>query len=74
MIKMRNKKNRKKSNEEFQIVFTIFIVIVFYIAIIVSISALLIYMVCGYVTLEDAIIFPIIFVAVILVIAAWLGL
>lgn len=71
---MRNKKNRKKSNEEFQIVFTIFIVIVFYIAIIVSISALLIYMVCGYVTLEDAIIFPIIFVAVILVIAAWLGL
>ena len=74
MIKMRNKKDRKKSNEEFQIVFTIFIVIVFYIAIIVSISALLIYMVCGYVTLEDAIIFPIIFVAVILVIAAWLGL
>ena len=71
---MRNKKNRKKSNEEFQIVFTIFIVIVYYIAIIVSISALLIYMVCGYVTLEDAIIFPIIFVAVILVIAAWLGL
>lgn len=71
---MRNKKNRKKSNEEFQIVFTIFIVIVFYIAIIVSISALLIYMVCGYVTLEDAIILPIIFVAVILVIAAWLGL
>ena len=71
---MRNKKNRKKSNEEFQIVFTIFIVIVFYIAIIISISALLIYMVCGYVTLEDAIIFPIIFVAVILVIAAWLGL
>lgn len=71
---MRNKKNRKKSNEEFQIVFTIFIVIVFYIAIIVSISALLIYMVCGYVTFEDAIIFPIIFVAVILVIAAWLGL
>ena len=71
---MRNKKNRKKSNEEFQIVFTIFIVIVFYIAIIVSISALLIYMVCGYVTLEDAIIFPLIFVAVILVIAAWLGL
>lgn len=71
---MRNKKNRKKSNEEFQIVFTIFIVIVFYIAIIVSISALLIYMVCGYATLEDAIIFPIIFVAVILVIAAWLGL
>ena len=71
---MRNKKNRKKSNEEFQIVFTIFIVIVFYIAIIVAISALLIYMVCGYVTLEDAIILPIIFVAVILVIAAWLGL
>lgn len=71
---MRNKKNRKKSNEEFQIVFTIFIVIIFYIAIIVAISALLIYMVCGYVTLEDAIIFPIIFVAVILVIAAWLGL
>ena len=71
---MRNKKNRKKSNEEFQIVFTIFIVIVFYIAIIVAISALVIYMVCGYVTLEDAIIFPIIFVAVILVIAAWLGL
>jgi hypothetical protein len=74
MIKMRNKKNRKKSNEEFQIVFTIFIVIIFYIAIIVAISALVIYMVCGYVTLEDAIIFPIIFVAVILVIAAWLGL
>lgn len=71
---MRNKKNRKKSNEEFQIVFTIFIVIIFYIAIIVAISALVIYMVCGYVTLEDAIIFPIIFVAVILVIAAWLGL
>lgn len=71
---MRNKKNRKKSNEEFQIVFTIFIVIVFYIAIIVAISALLIYMVCGYVTLEDAIILPIIFVAVILIIAAWLGL
>ena len=71
---MRNKKNGKKSNEEFQIVFTIFIVIVFYIAIIVAISAFLIYMVCGYVTLEDAIIFPIIFVAVILVIAAWLGL
>lgn len=73
MIKMR-KQERKKSNEDFQIVFTIFLVIAFYIAIIVAISALLIYMVCGYVTLEDAIILPIIVIAVILVIAAWLGL
>ena len=68
------KQERKKSNEDFQIVFTIFLVIAFYIAIIVAISALLIYMVCGYVTLEDAIILPIIVIAVILVIAAWLGL
>ena len=68
------KQERKKSNEDFQIVFTIFLVIAFYIAIIVAISALLIYIVCGYVTLEDAIILPIIVVAVILVIAAWLGL
>lgn len=73
-MKKIRKPERRKSNEDFQIVFTIFLVIAFYIAIIVAISALLIYMVCGYVTLEDAIISPIIFVAVILVIAAWLGL
>lgn len=73
-MKKIRKPERRKSNEDFQIVFTIFLVIVFYIAIIVAISALLIYMVCGYVTLEDAIILPIIVVAVILVIAAWLGL
>ncbi len=73
-MKKIRKPERRKSNEDFQIVFTIFLVIAFYIAIIVAISALLIYMVCGYVTLEDAIILPIIFVAVILVIAAWLGL
>ena len=73
-MKKIRKPERRKSNEDFQIVFTIFLVIVFYIAIIVGISALLIYIVCGYVTLEDAIILPIIFVAVILVIAAWLGL
>lgn len=73
-MKKIRKPERRKSNEDFQIVFTIFLVIAFYIAIIVAISAFLIYMVCGYVTLEDAIIFPIIFVAVILVIAAWLGL
>lgn len=73
-MKKIRKPERRKSNEDFQIVFIIFLVIAFYIAIIVAISALLIYMVCGYVTLEDAIILPIIFVAVILVIAAWLGL
>ena len=73
-MKKIRKPERRKSNEDFQIVFTIFLVTAFYIAIIVAISALLIYMVCGYVTLEDAIILPIIFVAVILVIAAWLGL
>ena len=73
MIKMR-KQEKRKSNEDFQIVFTIFLVIAFYIAIIVAISALLIYIVCGYVTIEDAIILPIIVIAVILVIAAWLGL
>jgi hypothetical protein len=73
MIKMR-KQEKRKSNEDFQIVFTIFIVIAFYIAIIVAISALLIYIVCGYVTIEDAIILPIIVIAVLLVIAAWLGL
>jgi len=68
------KQEKRKSNEDFQIVFTIFIVIAFYIAIIVAISALLIYIVCGYVTIEDAIILPIIVIAVLLVIAAWLGL
>ena len=68
------KQEKRKSNEDFQIVFTIFLVIAFYIAIIVAISALLIYIVCGYVTIEDAIILPIIVIAVILVIAAWLGL
>ena len=73
MIKMR-KQEKRKSNEDFQIVFTIVIVIAFYIAIIVAISALLIYIVCGYVTIEDAIILPIIVIAVLLVIAAWLGL
>lgn len=73
MIKMR-KQEKRKSNEDFQIAFTIFIVIAFYIAIIVAISALLIYIVCGYVTIEDAIILPIIVIAVLLVIAAWLGL
>ena len=73
MIKMR-KQEKRKSNEDFQIVFTIFIVIAFYIAIIVAISALLIYIVCGYVTIEEAIILPIIVIAVLLVIAAWLGL
>lgn len=73
MIKMR-KQEKRKSNEDFQIVFTIFIVIAFYIAIIVAISALLIYILCGYVTIEDAIILPIIVIAVLLVIAAWLGL
>ena len=73
-MKKIRKPERRKSNEDFQIVFTIFLVIAFYIAIIVAISALLIYMVCGYVTLEDAIILPIIVVAVILVIAAWIGL
>ena len=68
------KQEKRKSNEDFQIVFTIFIVIAFYIAIIVAISAVLIYIVCGYVTIEDAIILPIIVIAVLLVIAAWLGL
>ena len=68
------KQEKRKSNEDFQIVFTIFIVIAFYIAIIVAISALLIYIVCGYVTIEEAIILPIIVIAVLLVIAAWLGL
>ena len=68
------KQEKRKSNEDFQIVFTIFIVIAFYIAIIVAISALLIYIVCGYVNIEDAIILPIIVIAVLLVIAAWLGL
>lgn len=68
------KQEKRKSNEDFQIVFTIFIVIAFYIAIIVAISALLIYILCGYVTIEDAIILPIIVIAVLLVIAAWLGL
>ena len=68
------KQEKRKSNEDFQIAFTIFIVIAFYIAIIVAISALLIYIVCGYVTIEDAIILPIIVIAVLLVIAAWLGL
>ena len=68
------KPKKYKENETFQLVVILFALISFYIAIIVGISALLIYMVCGYVTLEDAIIFPIIFVAVILVIAAWLGL
>ena len=68
------KQEKRKSNEDFQIVFTFFIVIAFYIAIIVAISALLIYIVCGYVTIEDAIILPIIVIAVLLVIAAWLGL
>lgn len=68
------KQEKRKSNEDFQIVFTIFIVIAFYIAIIVAISAFLIYIVCGYVTIEDAIILPIIVIAVLLVIAAWLGL
>ena len=73
MIKM-SKPEKRNRNEDFQIVFTIFIVIAFYIAIIVAISALLIYIVCGYVTIEDAIILPIIVIAVLLVIAAWLGL
>ena len=73
MIKMKKPK-KYKENETFQLVVILFALISFYIAIIVGISALLIYMVCGYVTLEDAIILPIIFVAVILVIAAWLGL
>ena len=68
------KPKKYKENETFQLVVILFALISFYIAIIVCISALLIYMVCGYVTLEDAIILPIIFVAVILVIAAWLGL
>ena len=68
------KQEKRKSNEDFQIVFTIFIVIAFYIAIIVAISAFLIYIVCVYVTIEDAIILPIIVIAVLLVIAAWLGL
>lgn len=68
------KPKKYKENETFQLVVILFALISFYIAIIVGISALLIYMVCGYVTLEDAIILPIIFVAVILVIAAWLGL
>ena len=73
-MKKIRKPERRKSNEDFQIVFTIFLVIAFYIAIIVAISALLIYIVCGYVTIEDAIILPIIVIAVLLVIAAWLGL
>ena len=73
MIKMKKPK-KYKENETFQLVVILFALISFYIAIIVGISALLIYIVCGYVTLEDAIILPIIFVAVILVIAAWLGL
>ena len=68
------KPKKYKENETFQLVVILFALISFYIAIIVGISALLIYMVCGYVTLEDAIILPMIFVAVILVIAAWLGL
>lgn len=68
------KPKKYKENETFQLVVILFALISFYIAIIVGISALLIYMVCGYITLEDAIILPIIFVAVILVIAAWLGL
>ena len=68
------KPKKYKENETFQLVVILFALISFYIAIIVGISALLIYMVCGYVTLEDAIILQIIFVAVILVIAAWLGL
>ena len=68
------KPKKYKENEKFQLVVILFALISFYIAIIVGISALLIYIVCGYVTLEDAIILPIIFVAVILVIAAWLGL
>lgn len=68
------KPKKYKENETFQLVVILFALISFYIAIIVGISALLIYIVCGYVTLEDAIILPIIFVAVILVIAAWLGL
>ena len=68
------KPKKYKENETFQLVVILFALISFYIAIIVGISALLIYIVCGYVTLENAIILPIIFVAVILVIAAWLGL
>ena len=76
MIKMKKmrKPERKKSNEDFQIGFTILIVLIFYIAVIVAISAVLIYIFCGYVTIEDAIILPIIVIAVLLVIAAWLGL
>lgn len=68
------KQEKRKSNEDFQIVFTIFIVIAFYIAIIVAISAVLIYIFCGYVDFESAVKFPIIVVAVIIILAAWLGL
>lgn len=68
------KQEKRKSNEDFQIVFTIFLVIAFYIAIIVAISAVLIYIFCGYVDFESAVKFPIIVVAVIIILAAWLGL
>lgn len=50
------KPKKYKENETFQLVVILFALISFYIAIIVGISALLIYIVCGYVTLEDAII------------------
>lgn len=73
MKKMR-KPERKKSNEDFQIGFTILIVLIFYIAVIVAISAVLIYIFCGYVDFESAVKFPIIVVAVIIILAAWLGL
>ena len=42
------KPKKYKENETFQLVVILFALISFYIAIIVGISALLIYMVCGY--------------------------